>query len=171
MTRLQPSSEQRYLLERHPPTRLKLMRWLAEGRDHKELARVLGVTVNGIRKFRERHLEQIQQIADNMADEFAGILYVQKSQRLIAYQQTIDDCDRTLDELRRAGRVAKLDEEGAEIGSEDISDALARLERTRHRAIRSMAEELGQLPSRMALVVESGKLRHEIVGIDPEKDL
>ncbi len=97
---------------------------------------------------------------------------MQKAQRLAAYVQTIDDCDREIYKIRKAGKIIDLDHEGVETdGTEDISDALARLERTRHRALRSISEELGQLPSRMALVIEDSKLRHELVGIDPSKDL
>lgn len=166
-----PGADQRYFLERHPPTKLRLIRWLAEGKEQRWCAERLDCSQEGVRDFARRHAQRIATVAEKLEDEFSGILYVKKAERLAMYEQTIELATKAISELIDAGRVAKLDEEGAEIGSEDVSDALARLERTRHRAARQLAEELGQLPSRMALIVESGKLRHEIVGIDPDKDL
>lgn len=167
-----PSDEQRYFLERDVPTRMRIIRWLAEGKRQTWIAHQLDCSQNGISDFAKRHRARIDQVRANLENEFAGIEYTDKAMRLEAYRQTVSDCDREIDKMRRAGRIVNLDEEGSEVDSiEDKSDALARLERTRHRALRSIAEELGQLPSRMALVMESSTLRHEIVGIDPGKDL
>lgn len=146
------------------------MRWLAEGKNRKWCAEQIGCSVGGIGAFERRHRQTIEEIRNNLADDFAGLYLASKQNRVAEYIQTIEDANQQIDKLLRAGKVVDFDNEGNEIGEHDVSEAVARLERGRHRALRSIAEELGQLPSRMALVIEDSRVRHELVGIDP-KDL
>lgn len=148
------------------------MRALATGNESiPELAKMFDATVGGIRAFAVRHAQKIAEIRENLEDQFAGLWIASKENRLAVYEKTIeesnDEIQRILMGGRRAGEPA--DDDAAEEPVVDTSDALARLHRTVHRAVRQSAEELGQLPSRVAVTFEGQPVRHEIVGVDVDK--
>lgn len=68
------------------------------------------------------------------------------------------------------GTDSDLDNDDAEDGAvTDASGSLARLYRARDRALRSAAEELGQLPVRATIQLGDTTIRHIIEGVDLDK--
>ncbi len=156
---------------------MTLIRALALGeKTNAELAREREVTASAIKEFSKRHAAAIAEVKANVADEFAGLWIAQKRERVSAYQQNAEILAAEIEALRD-GRVAvhggDADSEDAEDGAEtadDISGALGRLTRAYDRALRSVAEELGQLPTRMVVKNEGGGAVHVYgAGVDTDK--
>jgi hypothetical protein len=160
---------------------MKLIRALATGeKTRAELARERGVTATAISEFRKRHADAIAEVAANVADEYAGLWIAQKRERLAAYQQNAEIIAAEIEALRD-GRVivhgGEADDDDAELGDSDtdeplndVSGAIGRLTRAYDRALRSVAEELGQLPTRMVVKNEGGGAVHVYgAGVDTDK--
>lgn len=159
---------------------MRLIRALATGeKTRAELARERGVVVSALSEFAKRHAAEIQAVRDNVEDEFAGMWIAQKAERVAAYQQNAELIARELEALTD-GRVTvhggESDGEDAEDdGSDgepiaDISGAIGRLTRAYDRALRSVAEERGQLPTRMVVKSEGGGAVHVYgAGVDTDK--
>lgn len=159
---------------------MKLIRALALGeKTNAELAREREVTASAIKEFSKRHAAAIAEVKANVVDAFAGLWIAQKHERVAAYQQTAEVLAAEIDALVD-GRVAvhggDTDAEDAEddggVGEflNDISGALGRLTRAYDRALRSVAEELGQLPTRMVVKNEGGGAVHVYgAGVDTDK--
>lgn len=114
--------------------RLALIRTLAENnRTQDQIADEYGISQQSVSQFSIKYREQIEQQRANIDDAFAAIWIAQKQNRVVEYQQLVDDL---------AEKVA----EG------DVDPALLRTYAT---LLRSVAEEMGQLPSRA--VVQIGK--------------
>src|ERR1035441_6015612 len=106
-----------------PWQRHKLLRELAAGdRTSAQLAADYGMTASGIRDFKKRHRPQVDAMAAADADEFAGLWIADKGQRIAAYEA----------DYGQAG-------DGAQAGHHEWIKA-------RTAILRSVAEELGQLP-------------------------
>lgn len=173
------SATRRDKLEGHVRTRVALIRELAEGRRTvPELAKKYGVTDGGIRRFRDRHIEEVEHVKANLEDEFAGLLYAKKAARLAEYEHDIETANGEIANALdgRLSEVIKLRGEQHDDATHemevvaDVSDAVARLWRGKHRALRSIAEELGQLPSRVVVSTDDGaKVRHIVEGVDISK--
>ena len=122
--------------------KLSLMRDLAEGNfTHIQLAEKYDRSVSAISNFSSRNRDKIQAIRENPDDEFAGLWIAQKAQRLRVY----------------ADQVERLEES-------DDPKLLARVQT----ALRSVAEELGQLPNKSTVAIETPKLQVQIEGISDE---
>lgn len=121
--------------------KLQLMRLLAEGEHTQaELAERFETAVGTITQFKHRHKAEIQEIQQNLADEFAGLWIAKKENRISEYQAQA--------ERFRESEDPKL---------------VARTQT----ALRSVAEELGALPTRQTVNLEgSAKVHHVVNGVD-----
>lgn len=127
-----------------------LIRELAEGeRTMRQLAETHGVAVSSIHEFSTRHAEEITHVRDNLEDEFAGLWVAKKSNRLAEYEADLDMI---------AEKLAEAEESGME--PKDLVAA-------KHRALRAVAEELGQLPNRMSVSAEvQTRVTYTVPGVD-----
>lgn len=118
----------------------QLCRDLATGeKKRSQLAREHGVAASTITEFAKRHKARIEEIKANLDDEFAGLWSAQKINRLNAYQ---DEYERIRANPHHEWVKAKAT------------------------LLHSIAEELGQLPSRGVTV--TGQVTHIIEGIEIE---
>lgn len=121
--------------------KLALIRALAENnRTQEQIAEDFGITQQGVSKFLVRHREQIEQQRADLDDHFAAVWIAQKQNRVVEYQQLIDDL---------AEKVA----EG------DVDPALLRTYAT---LLRSVAEEMGQLPSRAVVQINKPQTTYRL---------
>lgn len=165
-------------LERNVRDRLKLIRALALGeKTNAELAREREVTASAIKEFARRHAAAIAEVKVNVTDTMAGLWIAQKHERVAAYQQNAELIAREIEALTD-GRVTvhggdedERDEHGEDDdATADVSGAIGRLTRAYDRALRSVAEELGQLPTRMIVKSEGGGAVHVYgSGVDTDK--
>jgi hypothetical protein len=122
--------------------RLALLRDLAVGDfTAAELAEKYDRAVGTINTFKYNHKAEIAEIRSNPDDEFAGLWIAQKKNRIAVYQSQVD----------------RLEES-------DDPKLLARSQT----ALRSVAEELGQLPNKSTVAIETPKLQVQIEGISDE---
>jgi hypothetical protein len=168
----------REFLERNVRIRIALIRDLAEGKlTQRKLAAKYDCSQPGIAQFKTRHLAEIEEMKANLEDKLAGLWIADKTKRIAAYQTSVEIADQ---EIARAldGRLTELQKVRTPDGDDvyehevivDISDVIGRLERARHRALRSVAEERGELPSRIALHMEGAeKVEHVLKGVDMDK--
>ena len=110
-----------------------------------ELADQYGVTQPAIAQFKKRHKTEIDEIARNADDEFAGIALAKQTNRLSAYDQ-----------------VAEKMKDAALLGDEKAAAAFGRI-------LRNMAEELGALPTRVQLQGDLAvRTTYTVNGVAPE---
>lgn len=127
----------------YPWERHRLLRELAIGeRKAPDLGAQYGMTASGIRSFKLRNKSQIEAIAANLADEFAGLWIADKGSRLAAHQADL--------EMALASDKADHHE----------------WVKARTQILHAVAEETGQLPPRTTVAVQS--VTHVIVGVDVE---
>lgn len=139
-------------------TKVKLIRALALGeKTQAVLADEFGVTNGAISQFKTRHQVAIADMVASIEDEMAGIWVAKKTARLAEYQQDIEDINvdlATQPGLDSNGEAIPLPDKGA-------------LMNAKHRALKSVAEEMGQLPTKVQMDL-TVKARHELVGVDLE---
>lgn len=107
-----------------------------------QIAEAHGISYGGLRKWKHDHKAEIAVIAADLANPFAGLWIADKANRIDAY-------------MRDADRLEHAD---------DVTYAEAA--RTRATILKQVAEELGQLPGRVSLVVQP--VIHVIEGVDVE---
>jgi hypothetical protein len=131
--------------------RVKLIRDLAKG-EHRdaELGRRYGVDRSAILLFKRRHSARIDEVRRNMDDLFAGIELADKVARVALLNDRV---------LEAAELLSDAD------SSLKAGVARAEMERIIQSGARAIAEELGQLPSRMQVQV-GGSLDVQVNGID-----
>lgn len=143
--------------------KLTVMRMAAEGRPTREIAARFGASVGAVNEFKRDFKAEIAEIAADLENEFAGLWIADKRARLAEYQRNVAVCDemmqRELDkgpgeEIERTNRDGEL--ECVIIGATD-PDVVAKMTKARDRALRQVAEELGQLPSRVRINVTGEK--------------
>lgn len=128
--------------------KLELMRKLAEGRYRQsELAEMYDVSAPRISQFVRENAEQIAEIAENLADQFAGLWAAKKYNRISEYEAQVE--------------LARVELEAAKAEDRSPNPELLRIAQT---AARSIAEELGQLPARVT-VKHEGSIETRIVGV------
>ena len=126
-----------------PYQQLALMRQIAvNDKTMTALASDYGMTVQGIREFAKRHDNEITEIRDHMADQFAGLPLVRKENRLAEYEDAI----------------MRLREHPNSDHHEWV--------KAEFQGLRNIAEELGQLPPRATVTVVP--VIHVIEGVDVE---
>jgi len=117
----------------------RLIRDFALGeKNGKELAEQYGVSSTSISQFKKRHSLEIEEVRNNLADEYAGVWVAQKLARIQEYQQAA--------EKMAAGNSPRNAEVLVSI-------------------LKAVAEELGQLPARTQVNVSNENVTYEIVGI------
>ena len=164
----------------------QLMRQLALGRKtHAALAEEYGVTRQGVSAFATRHREMIERLKDDANAAMDGLWIADKAERVRAYERDADLNDRLIGEaeriaVRAAGRaVAELEDgdEGQGVLDQAAADRLAemalrdvpKLQGAKHKALRSVAEELGQLPAGTKVELNDKRVTIQVNGVDLDK--
>ena len=129
---------------RHPIApwhKLALLRELAAGdTKHGMLAKKYGMSPQSLSNFAKRYASEIEDIRENFADQFAGMPYAKKRNRIMKYAEEIE----RLDNHPNADHFE--------------------WSKARQNALRNIAEELAQLPPRQQVTVIP--VAHIIEGID-----
>lgn len=122
--------------------KFKLIRELAEGKKtHSVLAVEYGTSVVSIGQFKKRNATLIDQAKQDLADRFADLWIADKRARVAELQQDVEDLGEVLE-----------------------PDQL----KIKHAALKQVAEEMGQLPSRMGVSVQAATVSFQIEGVDLE---
>ena len=122
--------------------RHRLIRDFALGeKSGQELSEIYGVSATSISNFKKRHALEIEEVRNNLADEYAGVWVAQKMARIQEYQQA-------------AEKMAS----GASPRNQEVLVTI----------LKAVAEELGQLPARTQVNVSQENVTYEIVGISPD---
>jgi hypothetical protein len=106
-----------------------------------QLAEQYGVSRTSISAFKKRNAMEIEEVRNNLADEYAGVWVAQKMARIQEYQQA-------------AEKMAN----GTSARNQEVLVSI----------LKAVAEELGQLPARTQVQVNTANVTYEIIGIDPE---
>jgi len=123
-----------------PVQKMALCRDLASGdMTRTELGVKYGLTQQGVSMFYKRNEERILDIRANMAEQFAGLPLARKENRLLEYERIIEELKEHVNSSHHEWSKAKMI------------------------ALRSIAEELGQLPPRQTVTVVP--VQHVIVGV------
>jgi len=104
-----------------------------------QLSEQYGVSRNSITEFKKRHSMEIEEVRNNLADEYAGVWVAQKLDRIREYQVAA--------EKMASGNSARSQEVLVNI-------------------LKAVSEELGQLPARTQVNVSNQNVTYEIVGVD-----
>lgn len=122
-----------------PWNKVKLVGQLAKGdKVQGELALEYGVSRSAIAMFKQRHAADIEARLANMAAEFDGLWIANKQARLSALQAAAE------------GLAAKPDARSAEVLAKLLKDA---------------AEELGDLPTRAGVQIQTNNVEYKVIGI------
>lgn len=168
------AASKRWKLDRPVRVRLAVQRALAEGElSNAAIARQYDVTAQSIREFAQRHADVIATMKANLADEYAGMWIADKRERLLRYQNTAEILERQIEAVDQ-GRtevvgVVEADEDGETALADDVSGPLSRLTRALNNTLKAVAEERGQLPTRMVVRNEAGGAVH-VYGSDVDTD-
>ena len=159
--------------------RIVLQRDLAVGElTYAELAARYGATKSGIASFARKYATVIAEIKADLDNRYAGMWIADKDRRVAAYQADADLVDEETERVLKARdehrellkeQGTEVDEDGETAKEIGVATDLGRLSRIKHRALRSVAEELGQLPTRMLVRSEQGGAVH-VYGSDVDTD-
>ena len=120
----------------------RLIRDFALGeKTQKELAAQYGVSQTSISQFKRRHALEVEEVRNNLADEYAGVWVAQKLARIQEYQQAA--------------------EKMASGTSPRNAEVLVTI-------LKAVAEELGQLPARTQVNVSNETTVYQVVGISED---
>ena len=120
----------------------RLIRDFALGeKSGRELAQIYGVSPNSISAFKRRYALEIEEVRNNLADEYASVWVADKMKRIQEYQEA-------------AEKMAS----GASPRNQEVLFSI----------LKAVAEELGQLPARTQVNVSTETTVYEIVGLDPD---
>ena len=103
-----------------------------------QLAEQYGVSQTSISAFKKRHNLEIEEVRNNMADEYAGLWVARKMERIAEYQQA-------------AEKMAV----GASPRNQEVLVSI----------LKAVAEELGQLPTRTQVNVSIEQTVYQVVGV------
>lgn len=117
----------------------RLVRDMAIGeKSQRTLAEQYGVSQTSISGFKKRHLLEIEEVRNNMADEYAGLWVAKKLDRIREYQEA-------------AEKMAS----GASPRNQEVLVSI----------LKAVAEELGQLPARTQVNVSTEQTVYQVVGV------
>lgn len=102
------------------------------------LAEQYGVSRTSITSFKKKYAMEIEEVRNNLADEYAGVWVAQKLDRIREYQNAA--------EKMAAGQSPRNAEVLVSI-------------------LKAVAEELGQLPARQQINISNEQVTYEIVGV------
>lgn len=108
----------------------------------KQMAEEYGVSQTSISAFKRRNSMAIEEVRNNLADEYAGVWVAQKMKRIAEYQEA-------------AEKMAQ----GQSPRNQEVLVTI----------LKAVAEELGQLPARTQVQVNSQQVTYQVVGIDPDE--
>jgi hypothetical protein len=129
----------RYPLERGW-TRRRLIRELAQmEKTPAQLSREYGVSRSAMTQFAARHKREIGEVKADIENAFAGLWIAQKEARLAEYQED-------------AERLSESDD--------------PELLKIKHGVLRAVAEEVGQIPSKVNINVGNRQVTYVIAGVD-----
>jgi chaperonin cofactor prefoldin len=111
-----------------------------------KLAEEHNVTVSAINQFKTRHATEIQELKNKIEDQFAGLWITKKENRLAEYQQAFEDIENEL-----------------EGGGMDVDYVKAKI-----KILKSVAEEMGHLPSRTTVQVQTTPVVYQVHGVNIE---
>lgn len=140
----QPSKPRAYKnhLEGRSWVKHRLIRELAlNDKTGLQLAKEYGVSANSIYNFKRKFAIEIEEVRNNLADEYAGVWVAQKMERIRQYQEAAEEM--------AAGKSPRN------------AEVLVTI-------LKAVAEELGQLPARTQVNVSTQATVYEIVGLSPE---
>lgn len=122
--------------------RHRLIREFALGeKTGRELSEQYGCSQTSISAFKKRYALEIEEVRNNLADDYAGVWVAAKLDRIREYQVA-------------AEKMAQ----GASPRSAEVLVSI----------LKAVAEELGQLPARTQVQVNTANVTYEIVGVDPD---
>lgn len=134
--------------------RVRLINELAkETKTQRQLATEFGCSQSTIRDFRKRNIEDIDLVKQAMEDEYRASYTAQKSARIVELEQDVVDCNALIREEMKY--------------EEPDSESITRVMRAKQKALRLIAEELGQIPRSMELSVEQATVKYILEGVDP----
>ena len=145
-----------------PWNRRALMVQLARGnKTQAQLAGEYGVVQQSVSDFKARHIDEIQAIIDNGLDEMTGIALAKKEARLATYQELI--------ERLSPGTPKVAGKDGVQVRDPETGEPIYEIDAGQiNKALRSMAEELGQLPARVVITGDlEVKTNYQINGVEP----
>lgn len=161
-------------LEGNPRVRLGLIRELAQALQPSALARKYEVTPAAIAQFAKRHEDEIAAAREDLTNAFHGNWLADKEARVAEYLRDIELMNTLIEELVTARTVELVRLRGTQdddathelVEVQDVTPAVARALRAKHRALHQAAEELGQLPSRVQVNIGGRRVEHIIKGVD-----
>lgn len=106
-----------------------------------DMAIEYGVSQNSISIFKKRYSLEIEEVKNNLADEYAGVWVAKKLDRIREYQNAA--------EKMASGESARSQEVLVNI-------------------LKAVAEELGDLPARQQVHVSGESVTYAVIGITPE---
>jgi hypothetical protein len=135
--------------------RYQVIRILAAGeKTQVEIAAQFGCAQNTVSDFAKKYAERIAVVRDKLDDDFAGLWIADKAQRLAEYE----------DDVQKIGELIEASENDSAI----VKAQLGTLFRAKQAAVRAAAEELGSLPSRQELRIQSEPVTYRIEGVNTE---
>lgn len=137
-----------------------------------ELGRVMNCRRQNVERFAERHRTEIEEAVRRLEDEFVGLWVADKANRLAEYQQDIEDANEIISgEMGDAGQPVEPDPlDPGDIDGEDPAPSSAPVwVGIKQRALRAVAEELGQIPNRVRMDVGGQIATYRIEGVDLDK--
>lgn len=118
-----------------------ILRAIAEGRQLFQIAEDWGVSYGALKVWKHRHKREVAEIAAELANPFAGMWIAKKENRIRELQGDMEKLA-TAGDMLSAGEVA----------------------RARTIITKAVAEELGQLPGRTAILINP--VIHVLEGVD-----
>lgn len=134
-----------------------------------QLARQYGISRAAVCEFNKRHQATILEVRADLDNEFAGLWISEKKRRVAELQGQADMLRELIEEERNRASQLGFTAEGDSIFSGPDLENIARLSRRLEATLRNAAEELGQLPSRVAMVLGDEKGSYTINGVDIAK--
>jgi len=146
--------------------RLQVMRELAAGGQSQEaIAAKHGVTQGAVSQFAKKYAVEIQEIRENMADEFAGLWITKKHNRLAMYEEIAAQALKPTPKVTPAGKVVR-DVDPITGNVETVMEIDGRLAA---QVAKQAAEEMGQLPTRLQVSGEMNTTTtYRVEGVAPE---
>jgi len=133
------------------------------------LARELGVAPSTVTRFAQRYAEQINQARQSLADRFADLWVAEKRARLGELAKDIEALADVGDRILALADDPRLTE--AERLAAIINSDWREVLRLKNSFLRSVAEELGQIPNKTSVQLNQKVVTYAIEGVDVENDV
>lgn len=153
----------RYPLERGW-TRRQLVHELARKEvPRSKLAEKYRVYPSAITQFADRHAEEIREVERDIENEFAGLWIADKRNRLAELMTDVEQLNEVMADTLDPGPDEKPETTIARFAN------LTKMMKVKQSALRAAADELGAIPQRVDVSVDSRQtIRYEIAGVDME---